>query len=1089
MRLRLKLPFLMALLIFLNLLSYGQSVPIKGKIIDEKNVPLANASILVKGSRVGAASKDDGSFQLNINPVGKTTLVVTMTGYLSKEVEVDAKTGYVQITLTASASTMDAVVISALGQTRKARSVPYSSQSVDPNNMTEARDINLANTLAGKVAGLQVTGTGQPGSSSRLILRGENSLTGSNQPIWVVDGVIISNKTGENGNLDYGNAAQDLNPDDIESMEVLKGPNAAALYGSQAANGAILITTKKGKVGDKNFGVSLNQNYLTYTVTEWPDYQNVYGEGTNGRFAQGGDRIIPGTNAVNMGSINTQSWGMPMLGQPYNTYDGKPHGYWPQTNNVKDFYQSPYVNTTNIAINKSDQVSTFRLSYGFTKSNDVVDNINLKTKHNLSFYASRKLNSKVTADAKVMYTNDKTKNRMTRNLTPGNPLVLFVYQPRSIDMASLYPYKDADGNALIFTGSNGQQLLSDTENPYWSIYENENEDAHNRIIGSTSLNVDIFSWLKARALIAGDLNFGEYYIYNELGGKKTPTGNYTNNMSSDQNWNYEGQLIYNKKINADFNINGVVGVNYTSFNARSRTSSVGSLLVHDMPAISNSKIAPSASEFWGRRKSASVYGSATLGFRDYLFLDVTGRNEWSSTLPKGKNDFFYPSVGGSFLFSHFIRKNDILSSGKLRASWAKVGGSPNMYQLLETYNLGGFYVSNPYLVYTDQKKNPNLKPEQTVSRELGVDLAFFNNRITLNATVYKSNTTNQILTVNTPKETGFNTRVLNAGEIQNKGIELTLGATPIRTKKFQWNTMVNFSKNDNLVKSLVPGVNSVNLGQNLGVTVYAEVGKSYGTMRGNAPYKVGDTIIVGSNGRTIADPNVLAGNFRPKWLGSFSNSFRYGAFDASVMVTVKYGGSLYSATYGRAMFQGTTVQSLTGRDEWLMSQTILGENDNERKNIGQTVGSTVTRYADSARVKGLRYPNAYMAKVDARGNQMLDKNGRLIPGDPLPAWIYPQLVNGNDKVTNDVPSLTYDATSIKVSEVIVGYTFPKKLVSKIKMQNARIAFVGRNLWQIYKNTPLGIDPEAAANSGNAQGIEAGGSFPYASWGFDLKLSF
>ncbi|HTE10978.1 MAG TPA: SusC/RagA family TonB-linked outer membrane protein [Chitinophagaceae bacterium] len=1064
--------------------SNAQKIPVKGVITDVNSKPLHGATILAKGTRLATTSNEDGSFLLNVTSLDNLVLLVTYTGFASREIKVNG-TDAIKISLAPADNTLtDVIVVSALGLTRKAKSVPYSSQSIDPTALTEARDANITNLLAGKVAGIQVTTTGQPGSSTRVILRGENSLTNNNQPLWVVDGIPISNNMGDNttSNLDYGNGAQDLNPDDIESIEVLKGPNAAALYGSQAANGAILITTKKAKIGDKTFGIALNQNYMKYSVTQWPDYQNVYGEGGNGRLVTNANAIVPGTNAINMGT-SYQSWGMPMLGQPYNTYSGKPHGYLPQGNNMKDFFQSPFINATNLSIAKADANSAFRVSYTFTKANDVVDNLNLKNKHNLNITASRKLGSLVTVDARLIYTNDAVNNRMDRNISPGNPLSLFIWQARSVDITTLNPYKDANGNSLQLNA------ITDSENPYWSIYANSNADQHNRILGGPVVTVNIAKGITAKAQVSADLNFARSNVYKELGGKQVPKGFYSNLMQDEKTWTYEGQLILNKRIGSDFTLNGVGGVNFTNLNNFSRGASVNSLLVHEMPSIGNANVTPQAFETNTRRKVFSVLASATIGFRDFLFVDITGRNEWSSTLPAGKNNYFYPSFGGSFVFSQFIPKTSILNYGKLRGSWARVGNSPSPYSLVNTYSTPQFFAGNPYQFFTNSLKNPDLKPEITVSKEIGIDLGFFANRITLSASVYKGNTTNQIIIANTPQETGFNSRIINAGEIQNKGLEITLGGSPVKTKKFNWNVNVNYSVNKNLVVSLIPGLPRISLGNNLGVTIYAEAGMPYGTMRGNAPYKVGDTIIVGTNGRNIADANVLTGNYRPDWIGSVENSFRYGQFDFSVLLTLKMGGNIYSASYGRAMFAGTTIQSLAGRDDYLMSAFVLGESDDERRNLGQIVGVSRTRYQDSMRVKGLAYPNAYLAKLDANGNQVIGKNGRIVPGDKFYGWVYPQLVNGNDKVLNDVPSLTYDATSIKIAEMRFGYTLPTKLVNKARIQSARIAFVGRNLWQILQRTPLGIDPESASNTGNAQGIDAAGSYPYAQWGFDLKLTF
>jgi hypothetical protein len=423
-------------------------------------------------------------------------------------------------------------------------------------------------------------------------------------------------------------------------------------------------------------------------------------------------------------------------------------------------------------------------------------------------------------------------------------------------------------------------------------------------------------------------------------------------------------------------------------------------------------------------------------------------------------------------------------------NYAKVGNSTGAYQLLNTYSPQGLYMGFPYLAYTTQLKNAELKPEQQVSKEIGIDLSFFRSKLNISATYYQNSTINQIVNVQTAYETGFNNRVVNAGEIQNRGFELSAAATLVQTPKFSWRSNLNFAVNKSKVISLLPNVNRIQLGGRLGMSVNALVGQPYGTHVGIQPYHVGDTILVATSGRNIAEPNVITGNPRPKWIGGITNSLSYKGFSLQVTATVKWGGVVFSESYGRAMFQGTTVKSLEGRDDYFFSNFVLGESDNERRNIGQTVGTKVTRYGDSVRAKGLQYPNAYLAKTGPGGVLLVDKDGRYMVGDKSIGWVYPQLVLGNDKTTNDVPYLTFDATSIRISEIVFGYTIPPKILGKSFVKGAFIAVTGRNVWQIYQRTPVGIDPEAAAGTTNGtMGIESGGSFPFATLGINLKLTF
>lgn len=1083
------LPILLLLLCFIPT-AYSQRTPVTGTVVDEKKEPLAAVSIFVKGTKIAAITRADGQFNLSVADVQTAVLIVSFTGYTTREVPLNGKTD-IQIFLSPGDKNLnDVIVVSAMGLTRKSKSIGYSTQAVDPDRLTEARDINITNGLAGKVAGLQVTTTGQPGSSTRVIIRGENSMTGNNQPLWVVDGVPINNDPGDaagsfasSGNLDYGNGAGDLNPDDIESIQVLKGPNAAALYGSKAANGAILITTKKGKPGDKTLGIAVNQNTLFNTITEFPLYQNVYGEGANGRMVTGTNLIVPGTGAVDMGNNGT-SWGMPMLGQPFNDFAGNPipGGYSPQPNNVRKLYKTSISNTSNISLSKGDALSNFRLSYTNTYSDDVMQNQNLIRKNNLSITAGRKLGTLLNVDTWILFTNQATKNRTVRNLDAASPMAAYVYMPRSTNVNYLTPWANSAGNSVSF-GS-----INSTENPLWAINENSNQDNHNRLIAGVRAVAQINARLSFRVQASGDLDFIDAYQYKELGGLKTPNGFYSNSTQNNLNWDYQAIASYNGGLGDNFTLTVNAGAELANGSILTRGASINSLLVHNMPAISNSSAVPVTIEARAATQTQSIFGNATLGYKDFLYLDLTGRNDWSSTLPIENCSFFYPSATGSFIFTSFIPNKSLISYGKLRASVAQVGNSAPFGALVNTYGGNSLFLGNPYLTYTSRLNNPTLKPEQTVSTEAGVDLTLLKDKITFSGTVYRSVATNQIITATAAPETGFTSRYLNAGRMTNKGIELSVTAKVIQTPKFSWNMLANWSMNRNRVDALAPGVNSLVLGTNLGVTINAKTGYQYGTMTGNGPYMIGDTTLVSANGRDIVAPNLVVGNFHPDWIGSIGSSFRYGGFDFSVLFNVKWGGKIYSASYGRANFTGVTVNSLYGRDAWLFSNIILGESGNEQQGIGQTVGSTITRYADSSRAKGARYPNAYFPKTNPDGSYALDKNGKYIVGAKSNIWMNPTTYE-SDMTLNNVPAITFDATSIKLSELILGYTLPQRLLARTPVRSLRLAFVGRNLWTLLKHTPQGIDPEAANNSGNAQGIEAGGSFPYAIYGFDLKVTF
>ena len=1068
---------------------YAQTKPIKGTIVDAEGMPLVGAVISVKANPSNKVlSKANGLYQINVLDLDRGVLVFSFVGFTTQEILI-ARRSEINVKLIPNQEKLaDVVVVAALGVTQKQRAVTYASQTVDPTTLTEARDLNFLNGLTGKVAGLQVTGTGQPGSSVRLTLRGDNSFSGNNQPLMVIDGVPVDNPIGTAGNLDYGNPISNINPDDIESITVLKGPNGAALYGAKAANGAILITLKKGKPGgDGTLGIDFNQSVQGYKVTAFPDYQNVYGEGTGMRLAQNnGNTINKNNNGVNMGSFN-QSWGAPMLGQPYNSFSGVPipEGYVPQSANVSDLYQTGLTTSSNLSISKSDANSAFRLSYGFTNGNDVVPNVNLVKKHNLSIAATRNIGKVLKVESRVNYTNWNTKNRMVKNLDPGNPLAAYVYMGRSTRLGAFLPYRDEFGNSPI------TNQVNNTENPYWSIYANSNEDTRSAINGSVIATVNIATGLKLRNQIVADMSTVDNYIHKELGGRLVPLGSYSNLLSRQNNMFYESLAMYTKRLGDDFSLDALAGFSVNDINVLARSASISALLVHNMPSIGNANSVPAASESLTRSRQQSAYVKTTIGYKDFLYLDVSGRQEWSSTLPLNNNTFFYPGIGANVNFSQFIKNKNIISSGKLRVNYARVGNSTNPYQLINTYSTLGLFLGSPLLAYTNQLKNPDLKPEQQISREVGLELALFKNRIDFSATYYSNNTINQIVNVQAPWETGFNNRIINAGEIQNKGFELNANAKIIQKKNLSWKAGLNFSRNVNEVVSILPNVSRIQLGGRLAVSVNAMVGQPFGIHLGSVPYKIGDTTLVAAaTGRDIINPNQITGSPRPDWIGGISNSFSYKGFSLQITATVKMGGVIFSESYGRAVFQGNTLTSLEGRDAFLFSNFILGENDNERRNLGQTVGATVTRYADSNRIKGAVYANAYIPRSGPGGVLLTDAKGNLMVGDKFMGWISPTTY-ASDNVISNVPAITFDATSVRISEIILGYTFNKNFFGKKSfVKGTYVALTGRNVWQIFQATPLGIDPESVTGAGNGtMGIESGGSFPYATFGASIKLSF
>lgn len=1073
-----KLKILMFLaIICMALVTQAQESIVTGKISGISGA-LPGAGILLKDSNTNTITNSDGEFIIVVPNVKTAVLIVSYVGYINQSVNVAGQLN-LNIKMDEDVTALkEVVVVTALNINRKSKSLGYSRQSVDVDEMTRATDPNIANLLAGKVSGLQVITSGQATGSSRVVIRGVNSLTGNNQPLWVVDGVPIENTDGQNGNLDYGNGASNLNPNDIENLEVLKGPNAAALYGSRAANGAILVTTKKGKINSKYFGVSINSNFMMQTISEFPAYQNIYGEGGNGRIATGGiNSLDPFLNVVRMGT-NTVSWGAPMLGQPFSTYAGTLKTFDPQPNNISDLYKTAFTSTQNVSLDKSDKISSFRLSYTLTNSNDILENQNFRTKHNIAINSSREFKPYFKIDTRLQYTNDLVRNRVFRNMDVNSPMNSHIYLTRSTAVSDMIPWADEYGNAFNSTNNNS------LENPYWLMNENYNEDSNNRFIGAVTATLGIVKGLKFRGQVAPDMTFGNGFVYIERGATRNRFGNFRNFTSNNQTWNTEGLFMYNQKINK-FALTANLGGNLRSSINYGAASSIASLAEQNKMTISNTSGIAFTQESSVRYKVNSLYSTATLGYNDFLFLDLTARNDWSSSLSKENRSFFYPSASLSFVFSEKFPIPGI-QFGKFRASIAKVGNDPNPYSLYSNYNNVGSFLGIALADYDDVYRLNSLKPEITTSSEFGLELKFLKGRLSFDGTIYNSTSKNQLFQAQKARETGFTSFLMNAGEIYNEGAELSITGKIIKNRDFSWDLVANWSTNKNKVIELADGIQRLQIGGSINMSVNAEVGKPIGTLRGNDIYRAstGEVIINPSNGRTYFDQDVYLGNYLPKWLASLGSTFKYKNFDLNLNFNMRWGGQIYSSSNHKANQSGNTIASLEGRDEYLFSSLILGESGNELQGYTQIGGYA---YPDADRKKGIMTEGNYPL-LDENGAIVYDANGRIMPGGKAQYWANPQVYWNFMDNRNSIN--IFDSSFIKLNQLIFGYTLPSKwLNKKTSLQNAKISLVGRNLWIIYSKTPKGIDPESSNSTGNAQGIEAGGSLPYATYGIDFKISF
>ncbi len=669
-------------------------------------------------------------------------------------------------------------------------------------------------------------------------------------------------------------------------------------------------------------------------------------------------------------------------------------------------------------------------------------------------------------DANIMYAHDKVNNRLYNNGSDRSPAYQYIYQLPNMSKANLMPYKDENGMAFLY---------NKLHNPLWNIYENSNNDLSNRIIGSVGLSYSITENLKLRGKAMGDINLLSGSEFNNYGASYDPDGYYKTFGRQTFNFNYEGLLSYDKKF-GEISVVASLGGNIYDYSRAAADSRISALLLPEVESLSNSATVPTVNQSSSRKRIHSVFGAASVGYKGMIYLDVTARNDWSSTLPEDNNSYFYPSIGTSFIVSELLPENKILSFGKLRVSYAQVGNDADPYQVLTNYNYGGIYNGIAWTYQDRTKNNGNLKPELTTSLEFGLETIFLNNRISLNATYYNASTINQIVRADVTPVTGFTSQVFNAGEIQNKGWELTLGGRPV-AGEFTWSIDANWSKNKSLVVSLIKGVDRFLLREWHNVGVYAEVGEPFGVIRGNAGLKdVDGNYLVGANGRILRNTDVILGNATPDWLAGLRNSFTYKGFDFSFLLDFRYGGDLFAETMNKNSNRGVSALTLYGRDDYYFSSIILGESNDERKGVG-LYGHD---YVDD-RPKGANYEGAYIGVLDP-------ETGEYVAGEPNNIWLNPQEYF-YDMDEDDQTRLTYDASFVKLREVIFGYNLPSSIMSKIPINMIRISLVGRNLAILHQNTPKGIDPEAGTTSGNGQGIEFGSFLPTRTYGFNIKLSF
>ena len=948
----------------------------------------------------------------------------------------------VTITLQPDTQLLDEVVVTALGITRQEKTLGYALQEVDGESLMEARETNIANALTGKVAGVQIIrSSGGPGSSSKIQLRGNNSLTGLNQPLIVIDGTPMDNFIGASNNdfwnpsADMGNGLQDINPEDVESMSVLKGASAAALYGSRAGNGVILITTKKGRQNE-GIGITVSQTVSATTTFMRPDYQKSFGQGTLG----------------NYNSQSTTSWGPQITGQSYVKWDGT-DGKMQFYDNLENFLRTGINSTTNVTLSQKYGKTSVYASATHTIDNGVQPEASLK-RTNLMLRATSTFgkNDRWSFDGKVQYVKSTAHNRPVSGNNPSNSSLYMYTFPTTLDIRDFKAATDSNGEMFWYN--------PDGNNLYWLAKYNQNDDTRDRFLMNASLKYQFTDWLNAELRAGSDMYFTETttHVYGGNSLLASGKGSYSVGESRFHENNFSFLISAQKdNIFGEWGGSMTFGGNLMDRLNRGLSASVNPLNIPDVFNLNNGTSKPNITETFIRRKMNSLYGTLQINYGGFIFLDGTFRNDWTSTLAPENRSFFYPSVSLSWVISDMINKYsampDWFTYAKVRASYAQVGNDMDPYQLYNTYTLGTDPNGNPIANQGTTLFDANVKNELISSWEAGLEARFFDNRLGLDFTYYKSNATNQLINLPMNSLSGYQTKKINAGNIQNEGIEIMLNATPVMTKEFTWDMMLNFSHNKNKIIELADGVEQYSLGGYDNLQIYAQVGGDYGEIWGTRFQRVNDPdspyngqIIVDSEGLPLATSTAEKIGTQQAFANmGWNNSFSWKGFNLSFQIDARIGGQIFSGTQQMMQKSGNALC---------------------------TVGSNGLR--ENFVVKGVQ----------------LTENGYVENTVPVSQQDYWTAITGRGGNLGIGEANLYDATNIRLRNIALSYSFPKKLLQRSKvLQSVKLGFSVTNVCMIYSAMD-GIDPESVfATSTNAVGFEYGSTPTSRCFVFNVSFGF
>lgn len=1062
---------------------------ITGRITDENTEPLPGVSVLVKGTNIGTITDTDGRFSLTTPNEG--VLVFSYVGYVTQEITIGTR-NVIELSMLPDIRSLSEVVVTALGIKMETKRLGYAVQEVKGADLDKARETNFVNSLAGKVAGVQVMNSPSGiGGSARVTIRGDKSLDiNKNQPLFVIDGVPITNElVGSNGRsyqeLDYGNGASLINPDDVESITVLKGANASALYGSRAANGVIVITTKSGK-NSRGIGVSVNAGVTFEDPLVLPKFQQKYGQGNSGEFA-----FVDGKGGGIRDGVD-ESWGPAMDGRLIAQYDSPTsNGYrggdislvddgvlgspadmaargeisptpFVPGNDLRKFYNTGVTTNTNVSITGSNDKGDFRLSYTILDQKGIIPNTDIK-RNTFALNAGYNLTPKLSVRTTANYVNTTSDNRP--NLSYGTESIIYLLHCWMGQQVNLENMKD-----YWIPGMEGRQQFNYNynyhDNPYFNLYENTNDQNAHRLFGNISLKYDFTSWLSLQLRAGTDQNNDLRKRKRAFSTMRFPFGSYREERVRNSESNFDFLLSANKEFNDNFSLGVNLGGNRQISKMNNFEVTAPQLLIPGIYSFNNTRVPLVSSIYDGNKIINSLYGSLQMGYKNFIFLDLTARNDWSSalTLPAAvanlgdtDNSYFYPSASLSVMLSDIVQMPSWVSFGKVRSSLAQVGNDTDPYRFTSGYGRSDPWADFPIYTSLASLVNYNLKPEISTSFEVGTDWRFFGGRLNADLTFYSINTRNQILpSVPVSITSGFSSRVVNAGKVHNWGYEAMFTGTPIDKNDFQWEIGINWSANRSKVIEFDGDVQDYQMAGAHGVSIRARVGERMGDMYSIGFQRVNDPSspyhgqrIVSNVGRYLATTSLIKlGNYNPDWLAGLRNSFTYKNVTLSALLDIRMGGKVFSETWVVGLEAGQLEETLEGR----------------------ATGYDLSQPGNGVVAEGV----------------VLQPDGTYKPNEfKLTAREYHQTRTGNRNIPEGA---IFDATYTKLRELRIGYALPSSLLNKVNIRGLSVSLVGRNL-AVWSKVPH-IDPETSALSGGTiiPGVESVGMPTTRSWGINLSFS-